>query len=323
MRHADTLPAPPPTPGDLTILVLGDPHGYWRLAAALVRGYYDATGRWPDAVLCTGDMGYFPTPESVDKATRKHALKEPEQTAGLTRLLEGADPVLDALLTDGAPPFVCVGGNHEAHPVLAAWVKAHPTSRPLVALDPLGRVVVLRDGDVSTVTGADGVTCRVGGLWGIEPSAARVDRRTPGKHIDPAAVRALHGRAFDLLLTHDGPVSDQVIAGQTVGSLDIANLLMQRPHALGLFGHYHFRDGRRLVVGNAVAVQMGILRPGVPAMAALVTGIPGRWDLTWWHDLPEWRGAAEARINALPWTAGAPPAPETVVDSEPDRAPGT
>lgn len=60
-----------------TYLILGDLHGRilpaFRLAAAWAREYDVRV----DCLLQVGDLGYFPDPSRLDKATRRHAQVDP------------------------------------------------------------------------------------------------------------------------------------------------------------------------------------------------------------------------------------------------------
>lgn len=286
----------------LRLVAFSDPHGLWRLAAAIAAAYRDATGRWPTGMLCGGDTGYYPDPTRLDRATRRHGATRPEQVHGFARLLApGGDPVIESLLGvpgDPAPPIVSIGGNHEDHEAFAALCKRVRTT-PLVAADTMGRVQMLRDGHVHTFT--DGAArCRVGALWGIEPGADRTKPRVPGRHIDPAAAKKLEGSSFDILLSHDGPLGPGLgKRAQQSGSPAIHTLV--RRGRLGIFGHYHHHDGRTVsTTSGGTAHLIGILMSLGPAAAAEIDGEPGAWRFRYWTDVPGWIEAARVRIGALP-----------------------
>jgi hypothetical protein len=309
------LPQPSFHSDEPVLLALGDPHGFWRRAAAILRAWHDVHGRWPDGILCVGDNGYFPDSTRLDKATRKHAAAEPEQLAGFLRLLApGGDPVVEALL-DGAPTIHTVAGNHEAHADLLRLCAATPPAQQVIPLDAMGRLSIVRDGAVIEVG-----PWRVAGLWGITPGANRKKPRIPGKHLDPAVLTRIARERFDILLSHDAPLTDQLpvrwaagdgpggtgvqdapgdVAGRC-GSVDIRALLERRPGALSLFGHYHFRQGHRFPVGSATAAQLGILRADVPSAAAAIRGGPGAWEVTWMGEDPAWWTAHYERLAELP-----------------------
>jgi hypothetical protein len=73
-------------------LVFGDLHGRvlpaFRLATLWARDH----GKQLDGLLQVGDLGYFPDPSRLDKATRRHAEKDPTELGAL----EIVAPSLDA-----------------------------------------------------------------------------------------------------------------------------------------------------------------------------------------------------------------------------------
>lgn len=309
----------PATTGGLRLLLLGDPHGHWRLAAALLRAYADIAGGWADGIIALGDLSYYPEPTRLDRATRKHGARDPEQMTGFDRLLGGRDPQMRQWLA-GAPPIDCIGGNHEDHQALADLMRRNPhLLRVPLPGHPTTPVRLLRSGRVHGYASADGTTIAVGALWGIAPGD---DRRKPpvvGRHIDPDDVAKLREASFDFLATHDAPRATNLAHRESaagVGAYAITELLQRRPLALQAGGHYHHREGRRI---GPQGHQLGILRVGVPTAAAVLQGIPGAWEIVPMGAVPAWWERSQELVSTLPPSArleSSPPGDETTPHSE-------
>src|SRR3954451_24539756 len=102
-----------------TYLVFGDLHGRilpaFRLASAWAREHATPLA----GVLQVGDLGFFPDPSRLDKATKRHAEKDPlelgaSDIAERTRIADGVfdDP-------DAPPALWFTAGNHEDYEILA------------------------------------------------------------------------------------------------------------------------------------------------------------------------------------------------------------
>ena len=60
----------------LHIAVIGDVHGHLRLMFQLCRLWQVQTGVHLDLVLQCGDLGFFPDPARLDKATQRFRWRE-------------------------------------------------------------------------------------------------------------------------------------------------------------------------------------------------------------------------------------------------------
>lgn len=284
--------------GGFRALVLGDPHGHWRLGGALLAGYFEAVGSWPDAIFALGDLSYYPDATKLDKASRRHGAKDPEQLTGFDRLLNGKDLHLKPWLK-GAPPIDCIGGNHEGHQEMAVVMKQRGDQ---ISIGTGGHVRLLRSGVVHDYTSGDGVSVRVGALWGVAAGDGRLAAPMLGKHIQTAEVERLRRSGWDVLLSHDGPRATGMAhreGPEGAGSLDISSLVAPWRDRIHLHGHYHHREGRV----SGISHQLGILRAEVPTSVAVLQGHPGAWELVPWAADQEWRSAAIRRVLQLPPSA--------------------
>src|SRR5438128_823673 len=101
-----------------TYLVFGDLHGRilpaFRLASAWAREHETPV----DGLLQAGDLGFFPDPSRLDKATKRHAEDDPLELGA--QLIAEPSALADAVFADpSCPPrlwFTC--GNHEDFDIL-------------------------------------------------------------------------------------------------------------------------------------------------------------------------------------------------------------
>lgn len=215
-------------------LVFGDLHGRilpaFRLAAAWGREHDVRV----EGILQVGDLGYFPDPGRLDKATRRHATADPLEL-GTTLVAEPSREADRVFAEEDTPPALWfTAGNHEDFDALEALAYGDAFD-----VDAYRRVWCVRDGRVATLP--DGL--RVGALWGVD-NQAPVRRR----HLAPRAcintdnaVRLAYSR-FDILLTHDSP-RDAIIAN--AGSQDIVRVIQTARPKYAFFGH-HKGKGQRI-----------------------------------------------------------------------------
>jgi len=192
----------------LHIVVLGDVHGRLHLAWSLVKRI-EAHYRIKVAhVLQVGDLGFWPRPaEVLDRATRRHAAKDPEEISfpewsqpdrrwGGTRL----SPRAEALLAPAAPrgtrvdaDLIFIKGNHDDWERLPGLTSGGLPS----PVDHYERHRFLPNG--GTMRLGDGEGILVGALGGLEHGDPARDG------FSNAEAEALAGRRLDLLLTHEPP----------------------------------------------------------------------------------------------------------------------
>lgn len=220
-------------------LIFGDLHGRILPAFALALRWERDHGVRLDGLLQVGDLGYFPDPSRLDKATARHAAKDPLELG--TFLLVATNPEADRFLlgSDGpAPPLWFTAGNHEDFIALAELEQGAGHRASSFAADAYGLVRGIRDGRIEELPGS----LRVGALWGIDDKAPNARRGTPERaRIRASAVTALGAASFDVLLSHDGP-RDAVLPGS--GSEGIGLLIERVRPSFAFFGHYGHHFGQ-------------------------------------------------------------------------------
>jgi hypothetical protein len=216
-----------------TYLVFGDLHGRilpaFRLALAWQRDHRERLA----GLLQVGDLGYFPDVARLDKATRRHAERDPMELGA--QLVAVRSRAADAVFAEEDLPeslwFTC--GNHEDYAALEALQHGAGCTPQDFPVDYYQRVRCLRAGVVAELPGG----LRVGALWGIDDKAPHIRRHAPqaGRIRERSATELAYG-SFDVLLTHDSPRDAMILDS---GSEAITTVLHLARPAFHFFGHYH------------------------------------------------------------------------------------
>lgn len=99
------------------IAVFGDVHGQLEGMYGLCRSWEDETGQAIAAILQTGDLGVFPDPANLDRATRRHAERDPSELGASSYLSGSRVPRVPALFGRG---------NHEDFDFLGRFPDGRP-----------------------------------------------------------------------------------------------------------------------------------------------------------------------------------------------------
>ncbi len=222
-----------------TYLVFGDLHGRILPAFRLASVWACEHGTRVDGILQVGDLGYFPNPATLDKATKRHAEKDPLELGAM--LVAEPSKEADAIFADEHAPETLwfTAGNHEDYDELARWESGAGGRADSFAVDHYCRVRCIRDGHVETLP--NGV--RIGALWGIDDRAPLARKKAPPRgYIKSRSATELAGSAFDVMLCHESP-RDAVRVSS--GSEEINAIISLAQPAFVFFGHYH-TDIRRV-----------------------------------------------------------------------------
>lgn len=244
--------APPPT-----FLVFGDLHGRILPAFRFASYWARRTGRAVSGLLQVGDLGYFPDPSRMDKATLRHAKDDPLELGSLdvaTRT-ELADRVFDA--ADSTFDLWFTAGNHEDFEELERFARASGKHQSDFAVDAYCRVRGIKDGEVHTLpassrncpageardAGRTGCGLKAAAVWGVDGGGPNARQNLPPRgYIRERAVDRLTTEAFDVLLMHDAPEGAKR-DGYGSGLL-LALIALAQPR-FAFFGHYR-GDGARV-----------------------------------------------------------------------------
>jgi hypothetical protein len=215
-----------------TYLIFGDLHGRILPAFRLALAWQREQQEQVEGLLQVGDLGFFPDFQRLDKATRRHAEKDPLEL-GAQQVFDRSREA-DAIFAEPeltADMWFTVG-NHEDFDALELLQHGAGSAPGDFPVDYYHRVHCIRDGCVATLPGE----LRVGALWGIDDRAPRARTNVPkGARIRSRSATALAGSSFDVLLTHEAP-RDGVYAD--AGSEEITLILHLAQPAFAFFGHY-------------------------------------------------------------------------------------
>ncbi len=228
-------------------LVFGDLHGRILPAFQLAKAYSREKGVALRGLLQVGDLGYFPDPGRLDRATARHAAGDPLELGA--QLVASPSPEADAIFGAEASGVTLwfTAGNHEDFEELAEMATRETATDVDFPVDAYQRVRCIGDGEVVELPGG----LRVGALWGIDDEAPGARRSATGRAvIQRRSATRLGAQKFDVLLSHDGPLG---AIFPDSGSAALRALLQEARPAFSFFGHY----GRK---GAAVPFSPGVSR---------------------------------------------------------------
>lgn len=222
-----------------TFLVFGDLHGRVLPAFRFAAYWAKRSGRAVSGLLQVGDMGYFPDPARMDKATLRHAKDDPLELGALdvaTRT-DLADRVFDA--PDSTFDLWFTAGNHEDFEELERLARASGKHQTDFAVDAYCRVRGIKDGEVHPFP----CGLKVAAVWGVDDGGPNARQNLPPRgYISERAVDRLTTEAFDVLLMHDAPEGAK---RDGYGSEPLRVLIELAQPRFAFFGHYR-GDGARI-----------------------------------------------------------------------------
>jgi hypothetical protein len=216
---------------DYRYLVFGDLHGRVLPAFRLALAWQRDHGERLAGLLQVGDLGFFPDATRLDKATQRHAERDPLELGA--QLIARRGRQADAVFAEPDLPegMWFTAGNHEDYDALEELQHGAGSGAADFPVDFYHRVRCVRDGCVAVLPGG----LRVAALWGIDGSAPNARRRAPARISPRSAVHLSHD-SFDVLLTHDSPRDAMIV---DAGSDDVDLVIRLARPAFAFFGHYH------------------------------------------------------------------------------------
>jgi hypothetical protein len=249
----DSISVEPQPDGKTVIIpVFSDIHGridrLFRNLASVQKDLKAGTFR---AAFITGDLGWFPHPDTLDKSVREREIRGPNDL-GFANFLEQESQSISGELKgrslrqkfyeDARGPlklaanFYFVRGNHEDHGLLKEREKSRSA---IIPADPSGTFRYLADGRAFDVLTPAGNRLRIAAFGGIhkESRPGRM-KDTPLMQFDQEAMTgllgdAVDGRKIDILLTHQGP------DGTSGGHAEVRSLVELLGPKVHLHGHSH------------------------------------------------------------------------------------
>src|SRR5262249_7958593 len=128
-----------------TYLVFGDLHGRVLPAFRLAQAWAREHGAAPAGLLQVGDLGYYPDPGRVDRATERGAEKDAREWG--VRLVARPSEEADAVFADADCPAAMwfTAGNHEDYGLLQGRERRAGPGADSFAADAYGRLCCVRD----------------------------------------------------------------------------------------------------------------------------------------------------------------------------------
>jgi Icc-related predicted phosphoesterase len=185
----------------MNIAVFADLHGRILLAFKLCARWQQETGETIDLILQAGDLGAYPATSQLDRATIKHAQKDPTELGFSNDFTIYRDDVA-AILSQTKCPMWFVRGNHEDHTWLDTIEQQHEDS--IFPVDVYQRIFCMKSG-LPTTFNANGSTITVMGIGRIAPLPGE-QKVAQSKYIQPYELERIYNLDnphIDILLTHD------------------------------------------------------------------------------------------------------------------------
>ena len=221
------------------IAVFGDVHGHLTLAYRLARRWERETGNTLDLVLQVGDLGCYPPPYHLDKATLRFSRKDPDELGFGRDYYDGSDEADQILGPEAAEEYrisadmVFIKGNHEDFGFLA---EVSSGAREPVPVDAYQRIFYLPSGVVWQVDLSD-QSLSIGALGGISDGGEAGTRAESQWYTREDVRHARKGGHTDILLTHE-PHAGCVSQGES-GSPQVRSLLQELTPIFHFCGHWH------------------------------------------------------------------------------------
>lgn len=184
----------------MNVAIFADVHGRILLCFKLCARWERETGERIDLVLQAGDLGAFPDPARIDKATLRHAQADPTEL-GFSDYFVHPTAMARDVLAQCSADLVFVRGNHEDHTWLDTLERQATGS--VFPVDAYQRILCLRTGMPFTFS-RDGEALTILGIGRIGPPVGAGEHKAT--YIQPEErerIYALGDLAVDVLLTHD------------------------------------------------------------------------------------------------------------------------
>jgi hypothetical protein len=253
----------------LHVAVLGDLHGHFTLAYRVLKRWEAETGASLGLILQVGDLGAFPPPFRLDKATKRFAERDPDEL-GFSDYYEPSAEAEQFFGDDAdaavrvATDMVFIKGNHEDFEFLEE--QGAGTDAP-VPVDHYGRVHYLKNGARYTFArGPHALT--IAALGGIAddgvPGAESASPFYTGSEVRRLRAR---GSGLDVFLSHEPPYGAAAVVHpkyEDAGSREVLAFIADFAPRFHFCGHYH-EPGQALRVPGAtqsyILNAVNFLRP--------------------------------------------------------------
>lgn len=219
----------------MKIALFADLHGRILLAFKLIERLERERNIKIDLILQCGDLGAFPNPSNLDKATLRHARREPSEL-GFYHHFTKKNKKIEEILEKVEAKIYSVRGNHEDHEFLNELEKkSTETNFPI---DIYGKIRMCKTGHLQTFSKENIELNWVGiGRTGSR-KAAQKDQQQYIQSYEIEALNKLYSQKFtkkiDLLITHDSALH---FTTKDFGMQQIRDFLSKYKPLYHFFGH--------------------------------------------------------------------------------------
>jgi Icc-related predicted phosphoesterase len=220
-------------PRTFRIAVFADVHGKVLLPFLMVKEFAEEYGESIDAILQCGDVGAFPDPEKLDKATLKHAKNNRDELGFFDDFTTPNDHT-EAFLKRLDVDMYCVRGNHEDHDFLDELEQRAGENAWAFPIDCYKRIFMLKSGVVMPFR-VFGNTLNVLGIGRTGDRKNRTEGRFIQDYERERIAEIIRQKPhIHVLLTHD---TAQDMTEQGYGMKELRTVLDELVPEVHFFGH--------------------------------------------------------------------------------------
>ncbi len=219
----------------MKIALFADLHGRILLAFKLIERLERERNIKIDLILQCGDLGAFPDPTNLDKATLRHARREPSELGFYHHFIK-KNKKIEQILDKIEATMYAVRGNHEDHEFLNKLEKQ--SDEASFPIDVYGKIRVCKTGHLQTFKNE-----KVELNWvGIGRTGSRkFSQKDKEQYIQPYEIDALNKltssknkKQIDLLISHDSALH---FTTKDFGMQQIRDFLLKKKPFYHFFGH--------------------------------------------------------------------------------------
>lgn len=256
----------------MLIAIFGDLHGKILLAYKLCQRWQKEHKKNLDLILQVGDLGVWPDPTKLDKATVRF-VAEDEDELGFVDFANGSEALYNLFLSKDAdvlPDIYFIKGNHEDFDFLGSLAgKRHATT----PIDAYHKINYISNGKVFTYAKGN-EHIQIGGIGGIDISTVSKKKEKDMYFTDKEIQELSLNKEINILLTHHGSTTKNNILSEKI--YDLRDSIKPQYH---FYGHLH-KEAPILKENDTFLIQMNLL--GFRRESGVLT--KQAFGILEWHD---------------------------------------
>ncbi|AFM02947.1 putative phosphoesterase, ICC [Bernardetia litoralis DSM 6794] len=216
----------------MKIALFADLHGRILLAFKLIERLERERNIKIDLILQCGDLGVFPNLSKLDKATLRHAKREPSEL-GFHHHFTKKNKKIEQILEKTEAKMYAVRGNHEDHEFLNKLEKE--SSEANFPIDIYGKIRMCKTGHLQNFQ-KDNIELNWVGIG--RTGSRKIAQKSQEQYIQSYEIDALNKfeakRPIDLLISHDSALH---FTTKDFGMQQIRDFLSKNKPLYHFFGH--------------------------------------------------------------------------------------